>query len=154
MNINAKLLTSVATILTAGLICLEEPAVAQSNCKSAKGNVVSSEDISSPVASEIVSNAGWLNGTAIRVFTGSNPNLQPTVFTFFSQVTFTTKRGQLKASSVNLFDFATGQGTVLMYVDPSASTGIFAGATGTLFENITRSTVTGTTLTVQLELSR
>lgn len=152
--LRTKLLTSVATILALGLICLEEQASAQGNCKQAKGTVVESEPNTSPVVSGTISNAGWLDGTAILVFQAFGaPTPQPTAFTGFAHFAFITRQGQLKGSAIVLYDTATGQGTNLLYIDPNASTGIFAGATGTLFENLTQSTFTSTTLTVQIELS-
>jgi hypothetical protein len=120
----------------------------------AKGNIVETEPLTSPIVSGSVSNAGWLNGTAQLVFQAfGDPTPKPTAFTGFARFTFTTGNGQLQGSALVLYDTATGQGTNLLYVDPTASTGIFAGATGTLFENLTQSTVTSTTLTVQVELS-
>jgi len=116
--------------------------------------VVESEPLTSPVVSGTVSNAGWLDGAAVKVFSAfGSPTPSATAFTGFARFTITTSRGQLAGSAIILYDTATGQGTNLLYIDPNASTGRFAGATGTLFENVTQSTVTSTTLTVLIELS-
>jgi hypothetical protein len=75
------------------------------------------------------------------------------VFTFLGQFTLTTNQGQLKINNLYTYDAAKGQGNVLGYIDPAGSTGIFAGATGTLFLNVPKSTTVGSTLTVQSEVN-
>ena len=71
--INVKLWTSVATMLALGLLCLEQPALAQSNCKEAKGNTDEVFFLGGNSTSGTLSNGGWLNGTTLVVFTGANP---------------------------------------------------------------------------------
>src|SRR5262249_42301151 len=103
--VNTKLLTSVATMLTLGLVCFERSALPQSPCKEAKGNVVEVTTAGSPLASGTVSNAGWLNGTTLAVFPpGGNSTPWPTAFTFTSQFTLTTAQGQLKTNNLYVFD--------------------------------------------------
>jgi len=46
-----------------------------------------------------------------------------------------TRDGQLNASAVNLFDFSNGVVSTQARINPSTSTGSFAGATGYLFFN-------------------
>ena len=140
-RVNAKLVTSVATMLTLGLLCLKQPALAQSNCKEAKGNLVESFDGVS-TSTGTLTNAGWLDGTTVAVFNSPGyPTPDPTQVTFASTFTLTTNQGQLKGSNrVYLFDFVRGQGVTWVKIDPAASTGIFAGATGVLFIDLLRST--------------
>jgi len=150
--VNAKLLTSVTTMLTIGLLCLEQPALAESNCKEARGNLVEvfTGGNSTPGT---LSNAGRLNGKTLVGFpVGGSPTPWPTAFTFTGQFTLTTRRGQLKTSNLYLLDVAALKGNVLGYIDPNGSTGIFAGATGTLFLNVTKVTVAGSTQTFQSEV--
>ncbi len=85
--INAKLLTSVATMLTLGLLCIEQPALAQSNCKEAKGNLVESFDGGS-TSTGTLTNGGWLDGTTVAVFNSpSYPGQQPRLPFRFSKGT-------------------------------------------------------------------
>ena len=69
------------------------------------------------------------------------PTPDPTVVNFISTFTLTTIQGQLKGNRLYLLDFVTGQGTTMMKIDPAASTGIFAGATGVLFTNHIKSSI-------------
>ena len=56
-------------------------------------------------------------------------------------------------SQVYLYDSATGQGTVLGYINPKTSTGRFAGATGTLFFNETKTVGTSVPFTYLYDIS-
>src|SRR5437867_3237078 len=104
--VNAKLLTAVATMLTLGLLCIEQPALAQSNCKEAKGNLVE-VFTGGNSSSGTLSNAGWLNGTTLVIFPGGGSSTpRPTAFTFTGQFTLTTGQGQLKTSNLYLLDVA------------------------------------------------
>ena len=140
MNVvNAKLLMSVATMLALGLLFLGQPALAQSNCKEAKGNTVEAFDGVS-TSKGTLSNGGWLDGTIVAVFYGPGyPTPDPTEVTFASTFTLTTNQGQLKGNRIYLLDFVRGQGVSMVKIDPAASTGIFAGATGVLFLDLLRS---------------
>jgi hypothetical protein len=117
------------------LMVLEHSAWAQSNCKEAKGNTVEVFDGVSTAAGPLI-NGGWLNGTMIAVFYGhASPTPDPAEVTFASTFTLTTNQGQLKGNRIYLYDLVRNQSTVMMKIDPAASTGIFAGATGVLFNN-------------------
>lgn len=156
MNIfNANRLTSVAATLAFGLLCLGQSALAQDNCKEAKGTEVDVFIVGAGnTASGTVSNAGWLNGTTLTVFPGGgNTTAWPNTFTYTGQYTLTTGQGQLKTNNLYLHDVAAGKGTILMYIDPVGSTGVFAGATGTLFLNVSKVTATGNTQTFHSELT-
>jgi hypothetical protein len=147
--INAKLLTAM---LALGLLCLEQPASAQSNCKEAKGNLDEVFLLGGNSTSGTLSNGGWLNGTTLVVFTGAPSVPLPNVVVFAGQHTITTGQGQLKGSVAYLFDLVTLKATVLGNIDPAGSTGIFAGATGTLFLNYTKINVAGNPQTFQSEV--
>jgi hypothetical protein len=90
-----------------------------------------------------LTNGGWLNGTTVVVFPAGAPlpTPDPTAITFISTFTLTTIHGQLKGNRLYVLDFVTGQGTTMMKIDPAASTGIFAGATGVLFTNHIKSSI-------------
>jgi len=138
--VNVKFLTSVMTMLTLSLLCIERPALAQSNCKEAKGNFVESFDGVSTTTGTLT-NGGWLDGTTVAVFNSPGyPTPDPTEVTFASTFTLTTNQGQLKGSNrVYLLDLVRGIGVSMVKIDPAASTGIFAGATGVLFLDLLRS---------------
>jgi hypothetical protein len=127
-----RLITIVATALVAG-VCLESAALAQSNCKEVKGQLL--DVFTAGAFSGTITNAGDLDGTSTETFTGSAPTPVSTVFSFSADFTLTTHQGQLKAAWVNLFDNATGLLTTMALINPSASTGRFAGATGVLYIN-------------------
>jgi hypothetical protein len=139
--VNVKFLTSVITMLTLSLLCIERPALAQSNCKEAKGNFVESFDGVS-TSTGTLTNGGWLDGTTVSVFNSPGlPTPDPTVVTFASTFTLTTHQGQLKGSNrLYLLDLVRGVGVSMVKIDPVASTGIFAGASGVLFLDLLKST--------------
>lgn len=121
-------------------------ATAQSNCKDVKGQVIQAP------SSGPVTNAGDLTGSASTAFFGGAlPTNDPTTFSFTSDFTITTSQGELKARQVNVYDTATGVTAGFARIDPAASTGRFAGATGYLFLNGT--TTSFSPFTVTLELS-
>ena len=123
-----------------GLVVLDHAALAQSNCKDAKGNLVEVFDGVS-TNSGTLTNGGWLDGTTVAVFNSpAYPTPDPTEVTFASTFTLTTNQGQLKGNRMYLYDFVRNQSTVMMKIDPAASTGIFAGATGVLFNNQSKNT--------------
>jgi hypothetical protein len=125
-------------------------ATAQSNCKDAKGQMV--QAFNGTAFSGPVTNAGDLTGSAGAVFLGPGlPTNDPTTFSFTSDITITTHHGELKARQVNVFDNGTGLTTGLARIDPAASTGRFAGATGYLF--LSGRTTSFSPFTVELELS-
>ena len=131
---NAQKLTVMAVVLSFGLFTVEESALAQGDCKQVKAQVT--EVSISPTANTgTVTNGGDLNGT-IQVNFGSSalPTPDPTSVTFTGDFTITTNQGLLKLSNVYLYNFS-GIGTVFGRVNPSGSTGKFAGATGVLFFN-------------------
>jgi hypothetical protein len=145
-----KLKTIGTAILGLAVFSISPSATAQSNCKEAKGQVI--QAFNGTGFSGPVTNAGDLSGSASAVFLGAGfPTNDPTTFSFTSDITITTHQGELKARQVNVYDNATGVTAGLARIDPAASTGRFAGATGHLFLNGT--TTSFSPFTVDLELS-
>lgn len=86
----------------------------------------------------VITNGGILNGSFEIVWdpaTGSVIVTDPDVASWFSVFTLTTKRGELKAHNVFLYNLVTGLWTSMAQIDPATSTGRFAGATGVLYFN-------------------
>ncbi|MGH9961836.1 MAG: hypothetical protein ACREBC_32685, partial [Pyrinomonadaceae bacterium] len=137
-----KLMALVAVVLTLCLFSLEQPTSAQeqsksaqsahSRCRRAKGKL---SEVSNPTGTTgRITRGGILNGTTELVFTsGVLATPDPTTVSYTDDFTITTKQGQLKISDVGLFDFATGLFTTIGRINPTTSTGRFAGATGVLF---------------------
>ena len=140
MNVRkAKLLTAAVI----GVLFLNQPVFAQSNCKEAKGNLseVWLPQVNSHAGT--LSNAGWLNGTTLHVEPPPYLFPLPGVAIWTGQLTITTGQGDLKASTVFLAMFQpVVKVSVIGVIDPAASTGIFAGATGTLFLNVFEANIT------------
>ena len=96
-------------------------------------------DIANFIEVAVITRGGILNGTAEYVWdpaTGSVRVTDPDVVSWFTTLTLTTKRGELKAyNNVFLYNLVTGLWTSMARINPAASTGIFAGATGILYFN-------------------
>jgi hypothetical protein len=132
-------------LVALALVVPQQAISAENECRSVRGNMVQVADQSTNTATGTISNAGFLNGTSVAVF-NSRPYATPvtTEVTFTSTFTLTTDHGQLNGNATYLFDFATGQGTAIVKIDPTAGTGIFADATGVLFINLLKSDTVGT----------
>jgi len=126
--------TLLVIVLTAG--CLSQEAMADDpKCKKANGDlsVVSNGN---GTTSGTIRHGGKLNGTTRAVFTSaltSTPN--PNAFSYTDQFSITTDRGVLRASNVGLFVVGGGLFSEIAIIDPGASTGSFAAATGVLYIN-------------------
>ena len=151
MNRTSLKLKAVGTAILGLVVFSTSPsATAQSNCKDAKGQMI--QAFNGTAFSGPVTNAGDLTGSAGAVFLGAAlPTNDPTTFSFTSDITITTHHGELKARQVNIFDNGTGVTTGLARIDPTASTGRFAGATGYLF--LSGRATSFSPFTVELELS-
>lgn len=129
---NAQKITMMITVvLSFGL--LTESALAQSDCRQAKAQLV---EVSTNPATSLgtITNGGDLNGTTLTVFgIGALPTPDPTTVSFTGDFTLTTNQGELKASNVYLYNFVAGIGAVFGRINPTTSTGRFAGATGVLY---------------------
>ncbi len=123
----------IATVVSLGLF--DGSALAQqSDCRQAKGQIAGVFDAATNTTRWEITRGGWLNGTALEVFPrAALPTPHPTTVSFTSDFTVTTIHGQLKVGNVIIFNFVTGNAAVLGHIDPAASTGSFAGATGVLY---------------------
>ncbi len=129
------LATFALVVLTIGLFSLAQSASAVSDCKKAKGNI-SLVSNGNGTFSGTIPQGGKLNGTALAVFTSAfTPTPDQTTFSFTDNLTVTTNSGILRTHNVGVFDVATGLFTAFDRIDPNASTGDFAGATGVLYLN-------------------
>jgi hypothetical protein len=139
MNTKArKVVRGAVAIVIFGLFALGQPALAQGKCRQAKGSWLDGVP-STPYTGEsgTITQGGILNGTTVVVYDPAfvvTPN--PNVVAFIAELTITTHHGQLKTSNVYLYDNAslnlwTGMG----FINPTTSTGRFAGAMGVLYFN-------------------
>ena len=106
---------------------------ANQNCKALKGKGIQVFDPVLGVVSGPVTNAGILNGTledVINFAGGFVFTPDPTVVAYTTDLTITTNHGQLRASPVTTQSVVTGAGAEWGNINPSTSTGRFAGATG------------------------
>lgn len=135
MNPRIRILTISALVaLTVGLFSTLESVSAVNGCKKAIGTLNAVNNGNS--ATGIITQAGKLNGTTEAVHTsGFTPTSDPTTFSFTDDLTLTTNKGALRTHNVVIFDVARGLFTAIARVDPTASTGDFAGATGVLYLN-------------------
>jgi hypothetical protein len=135
---NAKtrtIMTLVAVMLMLGLFSLERTTSAQSpnsNCRQVKGDI---SDVSNPTgATGVITNGGILNGSTELVANFAHlPTPDPTTSSYTNDFTITTDQGQLKTSNVGVFDVGILVFSEMARINPNASTGRFAGATGVLF---------------------
>ena len=138
---------ATATLGLSIVLLLGQSAWAQDNCRQVEAAAV---DVFSGgnSSSGNITHGGFLNGTRLTVYRpGGIFTQDPNVVTFLGDMTLTTKKGQLKTSNVYLLDIVTQHGTALFRIDPGASTGRFAGATGLLFLNVGKAFVNGTVIT-------
>ncbi|HZM88300.1 MAG TPA: hypothetical protein VFF31_17370 [Blastocatellia bacterium] len=158
MNTKTRILmTLLTTSLTFGLFPLAQPTSAQSarsvflrrgnsaqsteqsasrECRALKGRGVQVFDPLTGVVTGPVTNAGILNGTledVINFAAGFVFTPDPNVVAYTTDLTITTIHGQLKASPVTTQSIVTGSGAEWGSINPTASTGRFAGATGMIF---------------------
>jgi len=106
-----------------------------SNCKTIRGNGVQVFDPVTGIITGPVTNAGILNGDltdAIDFGAGFVLTPDPTVVAYTTNLTITTIHGELRAHPVTIQSGLTGRGAEWGEIDPSTSTGKFAGATGTI----------------------
>jgi len=150
MNTRIRLLTICALVaLAVGLSSTLQPVAALNDCKQLIGTLNAVNNGNS--ATGIITQAGRLNGTTEAVHTsGFTPTSDSTTFSFTDDLTLTTNKGVLRTHNVVIFDVARGLFTAIARVDPNASTGDFAGATGVLYLN---GKTTDGGATVQAEIS-
>lgn len=134
MKLKIRTLVTFALVaLTIGLFSLVQSTSAVSDCKKVNAN------LSGGGGSGTITQGGILNGTTQAVFTSMfTPTPDPTTFSFTDDLTVTTSirpGGVLKTHNVVIFDVARGVFSAIDRIDPNASTGQFAGATGVLYIN-------------------
>ena len=125
----------VAVVLTLCLFSSEQTTSALpalSNCRNVKGNL--SEVSNANGTAGRITNGGILNGTTQLIYTsGVLPTPDPTTISYTTDFTVTTNGGVLKTHNAGIFEVDTGTFSEIARIDPSASSGRFAGATGVLF---------------------
>lgn len=136
MKLRIRTLVTFALVaLTIGLFSLTPSASAVSDCKNLHGTL-SVVNNGNGTTSGTLTQGGRLNGTTQAMFTSSfTPTPDPSTFSFTDDLTLTTGNGVLKTHNVGIFDVATGVFSAINRIDPNASTGDFAGATGLLYVN-------------------
>lgn len=135
---NRVLMTFVAIALTGGVFEVAQPTAAQtadSSCKQLKGDLAVT--FGPGTASGVLTNGSFLNGTFDSVFVAGSvlPTADPTSITFTGNSSITTNKGVLVTRDVYLVDFILTLGPGMLRIDPAASTGEFAGATGLIYLN-------------------
>jgi hypothetical protein len=134
---NRKLVTLVAVVLSFCLFALEPSTSAQSargDCRIVKGKLSDVSNASGTTGR--ITNGGILNGSTQLFFTsGALPTPDPVTVSYTDDFTVTTNRGVLTTHNIGIFDFEIGFFSEIARIDPNASSGIFAGATGVLFTN-------------------
>ncbi|NTU82293.1 MAG: hypothetical protein HGA45_23425 [Chloroflexales bacterium] len=122
-------------ILAMGLFALAQPAAAASDCTRAKGNLLVADN-GNGTTSGTITQGGKLNGTTHAVFTsGLTATPDANTFSYTDDFTVTTNKGVLKTHNIGIFDVGLGLFSEIARIDPNASTGAFAGATGVLYIN-------------------
>lgn len=139
MRLKISTLATIALVaLTTGSFSFAQSASAFSNCQKAKGNL-SVVNNGNGTTSGAITQGGRLNGTVQAFFTSTfTPTPDLNTFSFTDDLTVTTSirpGGALKTHNVGVFDLATGLFSAINRIDPTASTGGFAGATGVLYIN-------------------
>lgn len=131
MKLKTRTLTTLALVaLTISLFSLAPSASALSDCQKVRANLSGGGGVGT------ITQGGILNGTTQAVFTSAfTPTSDPTTFSFTDDLTVTTDKGVLKTHNVAIFDVARGVFSAIDRIDPNASTGDFAGATGVLYIN-------------------
>ena len=136
MKLRIRTLATFALVaLTIGLFSLTPSASAVSDCKKAHGDL-SVVNNGNGTTSGTLTQGGRLNGTTQAMFTSFfTPTPDPSTFSFTDDLTLTTANGVLRTHNVGIFDVARGLFSAVNRIDPNASTGDFAGATGVLYIN-------------------
>jgi hypothetical protein len=143
---------TIAVLLGFALFTTEQRGLAQSNCKQVKGEQAAVFDPVTNTSTGSITKGGLLNGTAWEAFgTAVAPTPDPTTVSFTADFTIATPHGDLKASNVYILDVVTGFAAILGRINPTTSTGMFAGATGVL--HIAGKTISFDPLTVQGEMT-
>lgn len=133
MNTSRKIMTLVA-LVSVGLFSLAQSALAQSDCKQAKGYWFDAANLTGGTTGTITQ-GGILNGTTETIYNSSAVFPDTDVVAYTADTTITTNQGNLRTHNVYIYNFVTGIWTAMGRINPGASTGRFAGATGVLYFN-------------------
>ena len=127
-------------LMAVGLVLLGQGASANGNhdkCTDARGKLVEFWGGGSESRGRL-SMGGWLDGATLAAFNSDGfPTPVPTALTYTAAFTLATRHGQLKGTRLFMTDGGTGWSLDMTNIDPDASTGIFAGATGVVYVNQT-----------------
>ena len=137
MTVRNRMLATFAVVaITLGLSLPSRSVSAIGGCHKVKGHESAVLNTETGTASGVITQGGILNGTTLVVLTSDfTPTPDPSTFSFTDDFTLTTARGVLVTHNVTITNFASGVGTAIAHIDPNASTGVFAGATGVLYLN-------------------
>jgi len=126
-------ITGMALVVV-GLVALNQAASAESRCKDARGTLVEFYDGGGDSPGKL--KGEWLSGSTLAVFNSDGfPTPVASAFTYTAAFTLATRHGQLKGTRLFLTDTGTGWSLDMTNIDPIASTGMFAGATGVVYVN-------------------
>jgi hypothetical protein len=132
---NRMLATFALTALTLGSLSSARSVSAVSGCQKVKGNE-SVVNNGSGSTGGTITQGGRLNGMIQGAFSsGFTSTPDPNTFSFTDDLILTTNKGVLHTHNVTLFDTANGAFSAIARIDPNASTGDFAGATGVLYSS-------------------
>ena len=136
MSLRKTTLATFASImLTLGVLASSQSILAAGDCLRVKGSE-SAVNNGDGTLSGTLTHAGRLNGTTHVVVTSAfTPTPDPNTFSFTDDFTLTTRKGDLVTHNVTLLDLTNGLVTAIGQIDPNASTGDFAGASGVLYIN-------------------
>lgn len=136
MSKRIKTLSMLAMVtVTVGLFSLPQLALADGNCKNLKGDLSVVNNLDG-TTSGTITGGGKLNGTTRATFSSALiPTPEEGTFSYIDNFSVTTQEGILATSNVAIYDTGRGLFSEIARIEPSASTGDFAGATGVLFIN-------------------
>lgn len=136
MSKRIKALAMLAMVTVAvGLFSLPQLALADGNCKNLKGDLTVVNNLDG-TTSGTITQGGKLNGTTKATFSSAPiPTPDAGTVSYIDNFSVTTHRGVLATSNVAIYDTGRGLFSEIARIDPNASTGDFAGATGALFIN-------------------
>jgi hypothetical protein len=121
--------------LTLGLFSSSPSVSASRGCQKVKGNL-SVVNNGNGTESGTITQSGRLDGTTLTIFTSNfTPTPDPNAFSLTDDLIVTTNNGVLVTHNVAVVDVASFVFTAVNRLDPSAGTGVFAGATGVIYLN-------------------
>lgn len=132
MNTKIRKYTTFVAVLSVCLFLLGQTVSGQNKCLNVHGKLISVSS-GGPQTSGTISQGGILNGTDAGMFTGGGTTPDPATASYTRISTITTVQGELRTDITGLFNPGAGLITEIARVNPTTSTGRFAGASGVLF---------------------